>query len=149
MSPNSRELATNWWREMLRPPATPATPLSRYTHWNGIVYVALGGTLYLAPGLVRTLLFMEPFTGREEGYMRLLGLAVAIIGWFYVFGARTRAESFSLATIADRLALPVLLLPLYFNGQLEAGLVFAFAVLDPLLALGAYLIWRRQGAVSR
>jgi hypothetical protein len=134
---------------MLQLPATPATALSRYTHWNGIVYLLLGGTFYLAPGLVRRLLFMEPFAGHEEGYLRLLGVAVAVIGWFYVFAARARSEPLALATIADRLAVPVLLLPLYFTGQVEAGLVFAFATLDPLLALGAYLIWRRHATARR
>lgn len=147
MNPSTREPAPGWWRTMLQRPEAPATPLSRYTHWNGILYLLLGGTFYLAPGLVRTLLFMEPYAGREEGYVRLLGVAVAVIGWFYVFGARTRSEPLALATIADRLAVPVLLLPLYFTGKVEAGLIFAFATLDPLLALGAYLIWRRRTPV--
>lgn len=139
----------SWWRSMLETPARPPGALSRYTFWNGVLYLAVGAALYLAPDLVRSLLLMAPFSGREEGYMRLLGVAVAVIGWFYMFGARTRADSFSLATVADRIAVPVLLLPLYFTGLLEAGLVFAFALLDPLLALGAYLIWRREREARR
>jgi hypothetical protein len=129
---------------MLETPAGSPGALSRYTFWNGVMYLALGGALYLAPDVVRQLLFMAPFAGHEEGYMRLLGVAVAIIGWFYVFGARTRADSFALSTVADRMAVPVLLLPLYFTGQMPPGPIFAFALLDPLLGLGAYLIWRRQ-----
>ena len=100
------------------------------------MYMVVGAAFYLVPDMVRTMLFMAPFSGHEEGYMRLLGVAVAIIGWFYVFGARTRAESFALATVADRIAVPVLLLPLYFTGQMPAGPIIAFALLDPLLALG-------------
>lgn len=134
----------SWWRCMLETPAGPPGALSRYIFSNGILYLAVGATLYLAQDLVRKLLFMEPFSGQEEGYMRVLGVAVAVVGWFYMFGARTRADSFALATVADRIAVPVLLLPLYFTGQVEAGLIFAFALLDPLLALGAYLIWRRE-----
>jgi hypothetical protein len=102
---------------MLETPAGSPGALSRYTFWNGVMYLALGGALYLAPDVVRQLLFMAPFAGHEEGYMRLLGVAVAIIGWFYVFGARTRADSFALSTVADRMAVPVLLLPLYFTGH--------------------------------
>lgn len=134
----------SWWKCMLDTPAGPPSALSRYIFWNGVLYLAVGVALYLAPDLVRRLLFMAPFSGHEEGYMRVLGVAVAVIGWFYMFGARTRADSFALATVADRIAVPVLLLPLYFTGQIEAGLIFAFALLDPLLALGAYLIWRRE-----
>jgi hypothetical protein len=127
------------------PPGSPGA-LSRYTFWNGVVYLLVGATMYLVPGLVRMLLFMAPFAGHEEGYMRLMGVAVAIIGWFYVFGARTGAASFGLATVADRVAVPILLLPLYFAGQVEAGLVVAFSTLDPVLGIGAYLVWRRQRA---
>jgi hypothetical protein len=143
MKTGSPAASRSWWQSMLEAPAGPPGALSRYTFWNGVVYLVVGGSLYLAPDMVRKLLFMAPFSGHEEGYMRLLGVAVAIIGWFYVFGARTRADSFALATVADRIAVPVLLLPLYFTGQMPAGPVFAFALLDPLLALGAYLIWRR------
>jgi hypothetical protein len=129
---------------MLETPAGPPSALSRYIAWNGALYLAIGAALLLAPEVVRKLLFMDPFAGREEGYLRMLGAAVAVIGWFYVFGARTRADSFAMATIGDRIAVPALLLPLYFTGQVEAGPILAFALLDPLLALGAYLIWRRQ-----
>ena len=139
----------SWWQCMLETPAGPPSTLSRYIFWNGALYLLLGATLYLVPEIARKLLFMEPFAGREEGYMRLVGVAVAVIGWFYVFGARTRADSFAMSTVGDRIAVPVLLLPLYFTGQLEAGPVFAFALLDPLLALGAYLIWRRQSETQR
>jgi hypothetical protein len=144
MNRASTTASRSWWQCMLETPAGSPGALSRYTFWNGVMYLALGGALYLAPDVVRQLLFMAPFAGHEEGYMRLLGVAVAIIGWFYVFGARTRADSFALSTVADRMAVPVLLLPLYFTGQMPPGPIFAFALLDPLLGLGAYLIWRRQ-----
>jgi len=98
-----------------------------------------GVALYAVPER----LAIEPFSGREEGYLRALGIVAAAVGWLYMFGARTRSNSFALATIADRLAVPVLVLPLYFTGQVGAVLAFAFALGDPLLALGAYVIWRR------
>lgn len=144
MTGENSAASRSWWQCMLETPAGSPGALSRYTFWNGVMYIAVGASFYLAPDIVRQMLFMAPFSGHEEGYMRLLGVAVAIIGWFYVFGARTRAESFAMATVADRLAVPVLLLPLYFTGQMPAGPIFAFALLDPLLAFGAYLIWRRR-----
>jgi hypothetical protein len=139
----------SWLHSMLETPARPPSALSIYIFWNGVLYLAVGAALYVDPDLVRKLLFMAPFSGHELGYSRALGVAVAVIGWLYMFGARTGADSFALATVADRIAVPVLLLPLYFTGQLEAGLVFAFALLDPLLALGAYVIWRRQDSMRQ
>jgi hypothetical protein len=40
----------------------------------------------------------------------------------------------------------MVLVPLWFMGLGPPGLVFPFAILDPVLALGAYAIWRRQEA---
>lgn len=148
MTTRNTVTARSWWSTMLETPAGPPSALSRYTFWNGVMYLVVGLTLYFVPDLVRTLLLMAPFSGQEQGYTRLLGVAVAVIGWFYMFGARTRADSFAMSTVADRIAVPVLLLPLWFTGQVQAGLVLSFALLDPLLALGAYLIWRRQRATS-
>lgn len=149
MKAENSAASRGWWRCMLETPTGSPSALSRYTFWNGAMYVVVGAALYLAPDMVRRLLLMMPFSGHEEGYLRLLGVTVAIIGWFYVFGARTRADSFALATVADRIAVPALLLPLYLTGQVPAGPIFAFALLDPLLALGAYLIWRRQHAAPQ
>ena len=121
----------------------PSTPLSRYTALNGAFYMAFGALTYAWPGVVQVVLMGAPFAGREEGMMRLAGFTVAVIGWFYVMGARTRAASFGLATIVDRALVPVFLLPLGLSGAVEPMVVGTFAVLDPLLALGAFIIWRR------
>lgn len=144
MSIPSKE--TGFWRVLMRPPGGGHSALSRYTAWNGALYMVLGAGMYLLPSLVGTLLFMPGFQGYEEGYFRLVGVAVMVIGWLYLFGARTRAESFGLATVADRVALPALLLPLWWLDLAPAGPVIAFSVLDPALALGAWVIWRRESA---
>lgn len=133
-----------FWVSLWRTPAADGSTLYRYTVWNGIAYLAIGASMYLAPGLVRVLLFMPPFQGYEEGYLRLVGVAVAVIGWLYVFGGRARSESFGLCSVVDRMLLPVLLLPLAVMNLAPAGPVIAFSILDPLLAAGAYLIWRRE-----
>lgn len=121
----------------------PATPLSRYTCGCGLFYLGCGAAMYAWPGLLQFALKAAPFAGREEGMMRLCGFTVAVIGYFYVFGSRTRRDSFGLATVLDRLAVPFFLLPLGASGAVEPVFAYVFSVLDPLLGLGAYLIWRR------
>jgi len=59
-------------------------------------------------------------------------------------GGRTRADSFGLSTVVDRLLVPVVLVPLWLLGTAPPGIVLPFAILDPLLGIGAYLIWRRE-----
>src|SRR5687767_6214226 len=100
-------------RALLESPAP--TTLSRYTEWNGRVYLGFGFIMYVWPGVLQ-LSGAAPFQGGEEGMARLLGFTVMVIGWFYIMGARTRADSFSLATIADRMLVPFFLLPLAISG---------------------------------
>lgn len=133
-----------WLTLLFAPPETPRSPLARYTEANGLFYLATGAAFYVAPGLLTFVPGMAPFDGFEEGMMRALGMVVAFIGWFYYIGGRTNSVRFGLATVLDRLLVPVFLLPLVLTGQLQAPLGLAFSVLDPLLGLGAYLIWAKQ-----
>lgn len=128
--------------------APPATPLSRYTAWNGALYLALGAVFYAWPGAANVLFGAAPYEAGEEGLLRVVGVTVMVIGWFYVWGARTRADSFGLATIVDRALIPLLLLPLAVTGAVDPRLVLPFAILDPLLAIGAFVIWRRSARAS-
>ncbi len=120
------------------------TPLSTYTTLNGVFYMLMGLSLFAWPGMVQLLFFAEPFAAREEGLMRVVGFVVVVIGWFYVMGGRTGATSFGLATVVDRLLVPVFLLPLGFFGAVDMHLVAPFAVLDPVLGIGAFIIWQRS-----
>ena len=124
--------------------APPSTPLSRYTVWNGVFYLCFGLVTYAWPGAVQTLFLAAPFEAGEEGLVRTVGLLVALIGYFYVMGGRTAADSFGLGTIVDRALVPFLLAPLALWFGVDPHIVVPFAVLDPLLALGAFVIWRRQ-----
>jgi hypothetical protein len=120
------------------------TPLSRYTAWNGALYLAFGALLYAWPGAAQVLFLAEPYEAGEAGLVRVVGVTLAVIGWFYVMGARTGSDAFGLSTVVDRALIPVVLLPLAFTGAVDPHLVLPFAVLDPALALGAWLVWRRQ-----
>ncbi|GDX78756.1 hypothetical protein LBMAG42_05670 [Deltaproteobacteria bacterium] len=138
----------HWLTLLFAPPETPLSPLARYTQANGLFYIATGAVFYLAPGLLSFVPGMAPFVGFEEGMMRALGMVVVFIGWFYFIGGRTNSERFGLATVLDRLLVPVFLLPLVLTGQLQAPLGLTFCVLDPVLGLGAYWIWAKQGKAA-
>jgi hypothetical protein len=131
------------WLSTLFAKAPPHTPLSRYTTYNGFFYMAAGALVFLWP---RALELTGPaLVGHEPGFARMLGAVLLLIGWFYVFGAKTRSDVFGLATVFDRLFLvPLLFLPLVALGEVDPAVGVPFAILDPLLGIGALLIWRRQ-----
>lgn len=119
---------------------TPASRLSRYIVANGLFYLPTGALFLVWPdafGLVG----VPPFVGAEAALVRVIGMVTMIIGWFYIFGGRTNTDSFALCTVVDRLFVPVVLVPLWATGQLPAGIALPFAVLDPVLGLGALAIW--------
>ena len=106
----------------------------------------LGATFYAWPGSVQILLRAPPFQGGEPGLVRALGITIAVIGYFYYFGARTGQDRFGVATILDRLIVPVLLVPLVVSGEISPQLGVPFAVLDPALAVGAWIVFARSRA---
>jgi hypothetical protein len=59
MTGESSAANRSWWQCMLETPAGSPSALSRHTLWNGVLYLAVGAALYLAPDLVRKLL--SPF----------------------------------------------------------------------------------------
>jgi hypothetical protein len=137
----------SFWSVLWSQPPGPHSRLSRYIVANGLLYMAIGASIYLAPSsLLERVFFLPPLTPLEQGLLRGLGSVAAILGWFYVMGGRTRAASFCLATVVDRLLVPFLFVPLWVLGLGPPGLVFTFAILDPVLAIGAYVIWRREVA---
>ncbi len=117
---------------------------SRYTAMNGFIYMGAGGLLIVWPGAVQTLLMDPPFVGHEGALFRALGMAVAVIGWLYLFGGRSGAPQFGPASVLDRLILvPAVLVPLVIAGIFPHTLL-AFALLDPALAIGALVIRSRR-----
>jgi hypothetical protein len=116
---------------------------SQYTAINGLLYLASGALLLAWPGAVQTLFGDAAFVAREEGLFRVVGLCLAVIGWFYLFGGRSGARQVVAASVFDRLTLvPLVLAPLAMSGVFPHTLM-TFAVLDPLLGVGAWLLLRR------
>lgn len=120
------------------PPALATS--SKFTSINGILYLAAGALLMIWPGAVQTLFLDPAFAGREAALVRLLGMTVAIIGWFYFFGGRSGGRQVVAASVMDRIILvPLVLIPLAMAGVFP-HLLWTFAILDPVLGLVAWYL---------
>jgi hypothetical protein len=120
------------------------TVASKYTALNGIGYLVVGVILIVWPGVTQTL-FREPaFAGHEQALMRVIGLTVVVIGWLYIFGGRSGARQFIVASVIDRLIfVPAVLIPLAIAGVFPR-LFLIFTIVDALLAVGAWALLARE-----
>jgi hypothetical protein len=129
--------------DLLEKPSSLSTP-SRYTVWNGGIYLGTGVLLILWPGVTQTLLMERAFVGSEQGLIRVIGLTVFVIGWLYLFGGLSGGRQVVAASVIDRLIfVPVVALPLAISGVFPHLLVL-FTVLDMTLAIGAWLLIARE-----
>jgi hypothetical protein len=123
-----------------KPPSLSAA--SRYTVMNGVVYLGCGALLIAWPGVTQTIFMDRAFVGNEEALIRVMGMTVAVIGWLYLFGGRSGGRQVVAASVIDRLVLvPAVLVPLAIAGVFP-HLLITFAILDPLLGIGAWLLLR-------
>ena len=120
--------------------------LSRYIVWNGVLYMVLGGALFLSPKPILELQLQVKLQGFEVGLSNALGMTLLVIGWFYFMGGRTGRPSFGLATVVDRMLVPFFLGSLVLRGLVAPMMAVPFMILDPLLGLGALFAWRREQA---
>lgn len=133
----------SFFEDLLAKPADGSTA-SKYSVMNGILYLGLGGLLIAWPGAVQTIFRDAPFVGNEGALFRVIGMTVVVIGWLYVFGGRSGARQFGPASVLDRVILvPLVLVPLAMAGAFPHTLG-AFAILDPALGIGAWVLHRRQ-----
>jgi len=130
--------------QRLRELPGPLSISSRFTVANGLIYIASGALLLLWPAVIQTLMFDTEFVGREEALIRLVGLTVMFIGWFYLFGGRTGGKQFIAATVINRVfVVPVVLIPLALAGVFPV-LLGLFAILDPVLGLVAWFLLGKE-----
>jgi hypothetical protein len=116
---------------------------SKYTVMNGVLYLGTGVLFIIWPGVVQTVFMDAPFVGNEGALFRIVGLLLVVIGWLYLFGGRSGARQAVAASVIDRLFfVPVVLLPLAMAGVFPHLLV-ALAILDPTLAIGAWILLSR------
>jgi hypothetical protein len=129
--------------DLLQRPFDPAIT-SKYTVVNGVLYLAFGGLVLLWPGMVQTIFREAPYVGNEASLIRVIGMTVMVIGWLYLFGGLSGGRRIVAASVLDRVVLvPLVLVPLAIAGVFPHFLL-AFAVLDPTLGLGAWLLLRRS-----
>jgi hypothetical protein len=117
---------------------------SKYTVMNGVLYLGTGVLFILWPGVVQTLFMDAPFVGNEGALFRVVGLLLVVVGWLYLFGGRSGARQAVAASVIDRLLfVPVVLLPLAVAGVFP-HLFVALAILEPTLAIGAWILLSRN-----
>ena len=132
-----------FFSDLLEKPATLSTA-SRYSVMNGFIYLALGALLIVWPGAVQAIFMDAPFVGHESALFRVLGMTVAVIGWLYLFGGRSGARQFGPASVLDRVVLvPAVLVPMVIAG-IFPHTMGAFAILDPALGIGAWVLHNRK-----
>jgi hypothetical protein len=125
------------------------TPLSlskasQWTAMNGYIYLSLGALFVIWPGAVQTLFRDDDFAGHEEALFRVIGMAVMVIGWLYLFGGRSGGRQTVAASILDRwILVPLVLVPIAMAGVFP-HILLAFALLDASLALGAWVLRRKS-----
>ena len=129
--------------ELLEKPAS-LSAASKYTAMNGFIYLGAGAVFIFWPGAVQTLFRDAPFAGNEEALFRVIGMAVGVIGWLYLFGGRSGGRQVVAASVLDRWVLvPAVLVPLAIVGVFPHTLL-AFALLDVSLAVGAWMLRNRS-----
>ena len=117
---------------------------SKYTAMNGLIYLGFGALVLVWPGMVQTIFRDTAFVGNEAALIRVMGMTVIVIGWLYLFGGLSGGRRIVAASVLDRVVLvPLVLVPLAIAGVFPRFLM-AFALLDPTLGIGAWLVLSRS-----
>jgi hypothetical protein len=117
---------------------------SKYTAMNGLIYLGFRALVLVWPGMVQAIFGDAAFVGNEAALIRIVGMTVMVIGWLYLFGGLSGGRRIVAASVLDRVVLvPLVLVPLAIAGVFPRFLL-TFAVLDPTLALGAWVLLRRS-----
>jgi len=128
----------------LKESPAPLNQASRFTWMCGAFYMATGALVLAWPGMAQALMGDPAYVGHEAGLVRVLGLCVLVIGWLYFFGGRSGGRQFVAATVIDRIVLvPLVLVPMAMAGVIPHTLLM-FAVVDPALAVIAWLLLARR-----
>ena len=110
---------------------------------NADALTGFGAMVLVWPAMVQTVFRDAPFVGNEAALIRVLGMTVMVIGWFYLFGGLSGGRRIVAASVLNRVVLvPLVLVPLAMAGVFPHFLL-TFAVLDPMLGVGAWLLLSR------
>lgn len=121
----------------------PATARSLRV-FGGLVMVQ-GLSVLLAPGLLMGLASVPIGTTEGEGYLRLLGVAMLVIGFFY--RVSSDSERFARATVLDRPLAFLAIVGLALAGKIDPRLS-AFALQDLVFAGITYAAMRHDARTA-
>ncbi|MDR3521208.1 MAG: hypothetical protein P4L54_06285 [Acidocella sp.] len=128
---------------LLDKPAQLSTA-SKYTAWSGAFYLVNGLGMTVWPGLTQSIFLDQPFMGHDEALMRVIGMLLAVIGWFYIIGGRSGGRQIVAASVFDRLTIvPLVLIPTAISGVFP-HVFYTFSILDPALGLLAWFLLKRE-----
>mmetsp|Transcript_11496 Transcript_11496/g.20338 ORF Transcript_11496/g.20338 Transcript_11496/m.20338 type:complete len:178 (+) Transcript_11496:82-615(+) len=125
----------------------PLSATHRFLFLQGLLYVFIGMLMMLVPKLFCMLLltFIED---AEAKMLMLSGVAVVVIGYFYMQCARSNSEHAVMDTTFDRLTV----VPVFFVFCMVCGCRFriclAFILLDPFLATLTALRWNQEKKIN-
>ena len=114
---------------------------SKYTAINGLIYLGAGTVVLVWPGVVQTIFRDSAFVGNEAALIRVMGMAVMVIGWLYLFGGLSGGRRIVSASVGQSSARSLGARTLAIAGVFPHFLL-TFAVLDPTLGIGAWLLLR-------
>lgn len=121
---------------------TALTRSSKYTVFNGFVYLGLGVVLIFWPGAIQTIFREREFVGDEGGLFRVVGFAVLLIGYYLVIGGHSGSRQAAAASVLDRVILvPLVLLPIAISGVFPHFL-FTVVIVDVSLAISTWILLR-------
>ncbi|XP_020617007.1 uncharacterized protein LOC110054969 [Orbicella faveolata] len=143
----AKAILCDWFMFMMSIPRTePMTKVQKFTQWSSVLaYCVGGGSLLVCPQLWSILLQLD-FLGRTEGYLRLIGLGVVIIGFLFVVSARSNHQDPIHATILVSIlwrciGVNGILLMLILRDMLPLSFALVFMCLDTSLSLITLVIW--------
>ena len=146
----AKAILCDWFLFMMSISRTePMTKVQKFTQWSSVLaYCVGGGSLLVCPQLWSILLQLD-FLGRTEGYLRLIGLGVAIIGFLLVISARSNQQDpihgAILGSILSRgIGVNGVLLMLILRNMLPLSFALFFMCLDTSLSLMTLVIWCRE-----
>lgn len=146
----AKAILCDWFMFMFSIPRTePMTKVQKFTQWSSALAYCVGGGIFLiCPQLWRILLQLD-FLGRTEGYLRLIGLHVSIIGFLLIITARSNQQDpihgSILGSILSRgIGVNGIILMLVLRDMLPLSFALFFMCLDTSLALITLVIWCRE-----
>jgi hypothetical protein len=144
---NYSEPVPNLWQTLqlaLTEPSSSFQPTNthKFLLVQGIAYALIGCLGVFGPALMADVFLIPHPSADDLGWLRIIGVAAAVIGYFYIQGARQPdIKPLMVHSTFDRLTfVPAFLIMCVLNGS-SPQICIAFAIMDPLLALLTHFVW--------